>query len=339
MIIKKLTFSLILVCLSSHVLAASAVWPTKTSYRNKEVLGHNIFYREAGETNKETILLLHGYPSSSHTYRELIPLLSGRYHVIAPDNLGSGYSDKPDPAVFHYDFDVLAKYIDGLVNALKINKFTIYMQDFGAPVGYRIMIKDPSKINAIIAQNANAYIEGIPNKKQNFFRKAQTDKSPENVSKLYSFTSFQAVKFKQYLRDVQGREEIMSPDAWIHDSKYLETKSEREIQVALFQDYKTNLDAYLSWQKFLRTNQFPTLIVWGKNDPVFTAKGAHAYLHDLPNAELHLLDAGHFAVEEKAAEIAQLITAFLGDSERAGTITKQRDLIDAYIRSNKSSNN
>lgn len=335
MTLIRLILGLAFACLCAPVSAVNAMWPAKTSYRHIEVLGQEIFYREAGESNEETILLLHGYPSSSHTYRELIPLLSGRYHVIAPDNLGSGYSDKPDPANFHYDFDVLAKYIDGLLNALKIEKLTIYMQDFGAPVGYRVMMENPSRINAIIAQNANAYIEGIPAPKQNFFRKAQTDKSPENVLKLYSFTGPKAIKDKQYLRDVHGKEEIMSPDAWVHDSKFLESESDREIQVALFQDYKTNLDSYLSWQKFIRVNQFPTLIVWGQHDPVFTEEGAQAYLQDLPYAELHLLDAGHFAVEEKAVEIAQLITEFLGDSEQTGTITEQRVLINDYTTSKK----
>ena len=299
-------------------------WPDKTHYKYAEVKGKKIFYRESGESNPETIVLLHGYPSSSHTYRELIPLLSGRYHVIAPDNLGSGLSDKPEVTAFDYSFDVLAEYLYDLLKLKNVDSFVLYMQDFGAPVGYRLMMKDPTRIRAIIAQNANAYLEGIPPAKQNFFNNAQLDKSPENVARLYDFTSPQAVKHKQYLRDVQENLDVMSPDAWIYDGYFLSTEQERRIQVELFQDYKTNLEAYPKWQDFLRKNQFPTLIVWGEKDPVFTAEGAKAYLRDVPNAEIHLLEAGHFAVEEKAVEVAKYITSFLGYEGVGGTIIKQK---------------
>jgi pimeloyl-ACP methyl ester carboxylesterase len=299
------------------------IWPNKIHYRYAEVKGQKIFYREAGESNSPTIVLLHGYPSSSHTYRELIPLLSGRYHIIAPDNLGSGLSDKPDADEFEYSFDVLAEHVDGLLKSKKIDKFVLYMQDFGAPVGYRVMMKNPERVQAIIAQNANAYIDGISSERQAFFNNAQLDKSSENVAKLFQFTSPEAVKNNQYLRDVQDQPEIMSPDSWIHDNYFLSSEKERSIQVKLIQDYKTNLDAYPLWQNFLRQNQFPLLLVWGKKDPVFTAEGAKAYLRDVPDAELHLLDAGHFAVEEKAVEIAQYITSFLGYEGAEGTIIKQ----------------
>jgi len=298
-------------CANCKVYAQKAVWPAKTTYHYANIDGHKIFYRKAGNPKNPTILLLHGYPSSSHTYRELIPLLSGRFHVIAPDNLGSGYSDKPDPKIMNYNFDVLAGKITGLIETLDLNQFIIYMQDFGAPVGFRIMMANPKKIKAIIAQNANAYLEGIPEAKQAFFNNAQLDKSPENVRKLYAFTSTNAIKNKQYLRDVKGKEEIMSPDSWTFDSHFLESDNERRIQVALFQDYKTNLDSYPQWQSFLKKYQFPTLLVWGKNDPVFTAAGAKAYLKDVPKAELHLIDAGHFAAEEKPVEIAKHIVNFL----------------------------
>jgi len=311
-----LVFISILALAGSYSTAQEAVWPAKTTYHTQKVNGHNIFYRQAGDPSKTTIILLHGYPSSSHTYRELIALLSGRYHVIAPDNLGSGYSDKPDPESTDYDFDLLAEHVNGLIEALDIKEYVIYMQDFGAPVGYRVMMKDPVKVKAVIAQNANAYLEGIPKSKQEFFNNAQLDKSPENLAKLFAFTNSDAVKNKQYLRDVKGREEIMSPDTWTFDSYFLQTEKERNIQVELFQDYKTNLDSYPQWQKFLREHQFPTLIVWGKNDPVFTEAGAKAYLKDLPNAELHLLDAGHFTVEEMPVEIAKHITLFLDKLEQ-----------------------
>lgn len=291
--------------------AQDAVWPAKTTYRTQNVNGHEIFYREAGNPDKPTIVLLHGYPSSSHTYRELIPLLSGRYHVIAPDNLGSGFSAKPDPATTEYNFDLLAAHVTGLLNALEVESYVLYMQDFGAPVGYRVMMDRPEAVRAVILQNANAYLEGIPQPKQDFFNNAQIDKSPENVARLYGFTGPDAIKHKQYLRDVKGREEIMSPDTWVHDTAFLSNELERNIQVELFQDYKTNLDAYPSWQAFLHEHQPPTLIVWGANDPVFMASGAKAYMKDLPNAELHLLDAGHFAAEEKPVEIAKHIVNFM----------------------------
>jgi len=310
-------------CAISEAQAPEHVWPSKTYYRYKEVLGRKIFFREAGSSNQTTILLLHGYPSSSHTYRELIPLLSGRYHVIAPDHIGSGLSDKPEPDEFEYSFDNLATYVDGLLKELNVDDFVIYMQDFGAPVGFRVIMMEPKRIRAIIAQNANAYLEGIPLEKQKFFNEAQTDQSPENIKKLFDFTSEEAIRNLQYLRDVKDDTEVMSPDAWIHDGFFLSTEKERRIQVELFQDYKTNLDRYPEWQFFLRNQRIPLLITWGANDPVFTSRGAEAYLKDVPKAELHLLDAGHFAVEEKAVEIAKLITSFLGDEGRSGSIEKQ----------------
>jgi len=306
--LKTLTWTL---SISPLLVAQSAEWPAKTFYRTTEVLGHEIFYREAGDRNKPTILLLHGYPSSSHTYRELIPLLSGRYHVLAPDNLGSGYSEKPDPSSTKYNFDVLADHVIGLMENLGIEAFVIYMQDFGAPVGFRVMMQKPGYIRGLIAQNANAYLKGIPPAKQAFFRNANADRSPENLAKLFDFTGQEAVQFKQYLRDVQGKEAVMSPDAWTLDSHILESRKARLIQVALFQDYHTNLEAYPKWQAFMREQQFPTLIVWGKHDPVFTEAGARAYLKDVPKAKFHLLDAGHFAAEEQPVAVAKHVIQFM----------------------------
>jgi pimeloyl-ACP methyl ester carboxylesterase len=292
-------------------IAQEAVWPDKVFYRHADVNGVSLFYRESGDRSRPTVVLLHGYPASSHSYRELIPLLSGRYHVIAPDNLGSGYSDKPDPETTNYSFDLLAKHTADLLKVLKIESYVLYMQDFGAPVGFRLMMMEPSRVKAIIAQNANAYLEGIGETRKQFFIQAQLDKSPENVAKLFAATGPDAIKNSQYRRDVKGREEIMSPDTWTYDSHFLETEKQRNIQVKLFQDYKSNLDAYPSWQELMKKHQFPALVVWGENDPVFIAKGAQAYLKDLPKAELHLLDAGHFAVEEKPVEIAKKVIQFL----------------------------
>lgn len=286
----------------------AAAWPAKTYYRSKTVNGHRMFYREAGDLSAPAILLLHGYPSSSHTYRELIPLLSGRFHVIAPDNLGSGYSDHPDMA---YTFDVLAAQIAGLVKELGLKDYTLYMQDFGAPVGYRLLAMAPEGIKALVIQNANAYMAGLTEQRRAFFKNAHEDKSSEGLAKLYDFTGTEAITHKQYLRDVKGREEAMSPDSWTHDLSFLQTEKNRKIQVQLFQDYYNNLLAYPKWQAMLREKQLPALIVWGKNDPAFIAAGAEAYLRDLPKAELHLLDAGHFAAEEQPVPIAIYITDFM----------------------------
>jgi len=289
----------------------SAVWPAKTSYRYATVEGKRIFYREAGEQHKQTIVLLHGYPSSSHTYRELIPLLSGRYHVIAPDYLGSGYSDRPDPSQQKYTFDILAHHVEGLLNTLNVEKYSLYIQDFGAPVGFRMLLNNPEKLEALIVQNGNAYLEGLTPPRQAFFKKANQDKSLEQADKIYSFTSEAAIINKQYLRDVPDNIEIMNPDSWTHDLHFLQTEKDRNIQVQLLQDYYNNLLDYPKWQAYLRKHQPPTLIVWGKKDPAFIAAGAEAYLKDVPNAELHLLDSGHFSVEEKSVEIAQYIVNFM----------------------------
>ena len=286
--------------------------PPKTYYRYAEVDGRRIFYREAGDPSKPTIVLLHGYPSSSHQYRELVPMLSASYHVIAPDNLGSGYSDRPDPDEFDYKFDALADHAEGLLDILGIEKFTLYMQDFGAPVGFRLMERSPERVEAIIVQNANAYDEGLTPARKEFFRRAHEDKSPDSVAIIYERTGAQSIIDGQYLRDVpEGRRDIMSPDSWTHDLAFLRTEKDRTIQVRLFQDYQTNIDSYPRWQKLMRERQYPALIVWGKNDPAFIAPGAEAYLRDLPNADLNLLDAGHFAVEEKPDVIARHIQEFM----------------------------
>jgi pimeloyl-ACP methyl ester carboxylesterase len=291
--------------------------PPKTHYRTTTVAGHTIFYREAGDPAKPTIVLLHGYPSSSHTYRELIPMLSPSYHVIAPDYLGSGYSDRPDPDAQPYTFDRLADHVAGLLAALKLTKYTLYMQDFGAPVGFRLMERDPAAVEAIIVQNANVYMEGLTPKRQAFFRRAHDDKSADGIAALFANTGADSIINKQYLRDVpHEKHDIMSPDSWTHDLAFLRTDKDRKIQVQLFQDYQNNIDRYPVWQALMKKQQFPALIVWGKNDPAFIAAGAEAYLRDLPQAELHLIDAGHFAVEEQPDVVAGHILKFMKARQR-----------------------
>ncbi|GAC17888.1 alpha/beta fold hydrolase [Paraglaciecola arctica] len=303
-----------LVTLTSKVNAADAAWPSKTSYRYAAIQGKQIFYREAGEQHKQTIVLLHGYPSSSHTYRELIPLLSGRYHVIAPDYLGSGYSERPDPAEQKYTFDLLAKYVNGLLENLKVERYSLYIQDFGAPVGFRMLLNNPDKLDRLIVQNGNAYLAGLTPSRQAFFKQANQDRSQAQLDKLYSFTGEQAIINKQYLRDVPNNTAIMNPDSWTHDLHFLQTKKDRLIQVQLVQDYYNNLLDYPKWQAYLRKYQPPTLIVWGNKDPAFIAAGAQAYLKDVPKAELHLLDSGHFTVEEKPVKVAKYIVNFMEGS-------------------------
>lgn len=287
-------------------------WPEKTLYNYKEINGYKMFYRQAGNSEKPAVLLLHGYPSSSHTYRELIPMLSGRYHVIAPDNLGSGLSDRPDPKKVKVTFDLLAEQITDLLTELKIKTYYIYMQDFGAPVGFRLMLSNPEKVRGLIAQNANAYMAGLSEEKKKFFLTAGDSNSKFPVSKLQGHVSREAIINSQYLRDVpKEKQHIMSPDTWTHDLAFLKTQRDKDIQISLFRDYRANLSAYPKWQSFLKKSKPPTLIVWGKHDPVFMWPGAKAYLEDLPEAELHLLDAGHFALEEKPVQIAKLVLKFL----------------------------
>lgn len=286
-------------------------WPAKTFYRYQTVQGHRIFYREAGDPTRPTIVLLHGFPSSSHTYRELIPLLSCRYHIIAPDYLGSGHSDHPDPAKIPYTFDLLAAHVSGLLTGLKIDRYVLYMQDFGAPVGFRLMLDSPDCVQGIIVQNANAYLDGLTEARRGFFKSANEDQSAEKFAQLFNRTSSNSIVNEQYLRDVRGKEQVMSPDAWTSDLAFFQHDQDRTIQAQLFHDYYNNILAYPKWQKFLRDKKPPTLICWGKNDPAFIAPGATAYLRDIPNAELHLIDAGHFAVEEKPVEIARYIHSFM----------------------------
>ena len=289
-------------------------WPEPTYHRNVTVNGHNIFYRESGNPSNPTILFLHGYPSSSHMYRHLIPLLSGTYHIVIPDNLGSGYSDKPDPNKHPYTFDLLADVMTGFVEQLELDEYTLYMQDFGAPVGFRLMMNQPDRLNGLISQNGNAYLEGLTPPRQQFFKRAHEDKSPQMLQTLFDFTGLHGIRDKQYLRDVAGKEEIMSPDSWTHDLHFLQTTEQRLIQVQLLQDYYNNLLAYPQWQAFLAKEKPPTLLVWGKNDPAFIAKGAEAFLKDVPEADLYLIDAGHFAMEEKPVEIAKHILRFMSTS-------------------------
>jgi pimeloyl-ACP methyl ester carboxylesterase len=290
--------------------ARSAQSTQAVTYHTVSIDGVKVFYREAGPKDAPTLLLLHGFPSSSHMFRNLIPQLADRYHVIAPDYPGYGQSDQPAMGKFTYSFDNLAAVVDQLTTHLGLNKFAIYVQDYGAPIGYRIASAHPEKISAIIVQNGNAYDEGIDNAFWAPLKAYWKDKTEANAAKLRSFFELDATKW-QYSEGFRDRATNVSPDAWMMDQAYMDRPGNKEIQLELFYSYGTNPPHYPAWQAYFRKHQPPMLIVWGKNDKIFPAAGATPYLRDLPKAELHLLDTGHFALEEDGNEIAGLIRDFL----------------------------
>lgn len=282
--------------------------PQPTLHKTVEVDGINIFYREAGDVNRPTILLLHGYPTSSHMFRNLITDLSVRYHVLAPDYPGFGRSDQPAMNDFEYSFEKFAKIVEGFLQVKQVDKFSIYLMDYGAPVGFRIAAANPESIEALIIQNGNAYAEGL----KDFWipiKKYWEDYTVENGKALEGFHSPAGLKW-QYTHGTKDSTRI-SPDNWNIDLMHLNRTENNDIQLALFYDYRTNVPLYPEWQDYFRTYQPPALIVWGKNDYIFPADGAYPYKRDLKNLEFHMLDTGHFALEEKGDEIADYILNFL----------------------------
>ena len=279
-----------------------------TTFQHATVNGLKLFYREAGEKASPTLVLLHGFPSSSHMFRDLIPQLAERFHVIAPDYPGFGYSDAPGADEFEYTFDHIAAYVEELLfGVLGLKRFSIYVQDYGAPVGYRIAAKRQDAIEGIIVQNGNAYVEGIgaafdPMKPFWVNRNAETEKPVRALLKRET-TIF------QYTHGVSDLSRI-NPDSYTMDQHFLDRPGNAAIQLDLLHNYQSNLALYDGWHEFFRNRQPKTLIVWGRNDPFFTVEGAQAYLRDLPEAELHLLDTGHFALEDSSAFIAGQIIRF-----------------------------
>ena len=280
-----------------------------TAYRHATVRGRKVFYREAGPADAPTIVLLHGFPSSSHMYRDLIPALSDQLHVIAPDYVGFGYSDAPKATEFAYTFDNLAAHVDELLfKVLGLKKFSLYVQDYGAPVGYRIAARHPEAIEGIVVQNGNAYVEGIggafdPMKPFWAKRNAETEKPVRGLLTIAT-TTF------QYAHGVKDVTQI-SPDSYTFDQHFLDRPGNDAIQLDLLHDYQSNVALYDGWHEYFRKHQPRMLIVWGKNDPFFTVEGAKAYLRDLPKAQLHFLETGHFALEDSLPFIAERIRAFL----------------------------
>ncbi len=281
----------------------------QTVHKTIVVNGQEIFYREAGPAAAPTILLLHGFPTSSHMFRNLIPALADRYHLVAPDYPGFGNSAQPSMEKFEYSFDNLATLIEAFVDELKIDQYSLYLMDYGAPIGFRLAAKHPGRVQSLIVQNGNAYVEGL----REFWdpiRVYWKDRTPENAQPLAAFISPEGVNW-QYTHGVRNAETI-SPDNWNVDLRHLTREGNPEIQLALFYDYHNNVPHYPAWQAYFRKHQPPTLVVWGKNDHIFPAEGAHPYQRDLKNLEFHLLDTGHFALEEDGAVIATHIRNFLG---------------------------
>ena len=278
------------------------------TYNTLKIDKLEIFYREAGDPSKPTILLLHGFPTSSHMFRNLIPLLADKYHVVAPDYPGFGHSSSPSVSEFHYTFDNLANVVDEFTIAKGLTKYSLYVQDYGAPIGYRLAAKHPDRVQALIVQNGNAYEEGL-REFWNPLKDYWKNPSEENANKLREFLKVDATKW-QYTHGTRNVNRI-SPDNWTLDQARLDRPGNQEIQLKLFLDYASNPPLYPQWQAYFRKYQSPTLIVWGKNDQIFPAEGAAPYKRDLKNIEFHLLDTGHFALEEEGDHIAQLILGFL----------------------------
>lgn len=278
-------------------------------YRTANVDGLNVFYREAGPKDAPVLLLLHGFPTSSHMFRNLIPQLADQYYVIAPDYPGFGQSAMPDRSKFAYTFDNYAQVVDQLLRQLEVDRYALYVMDYGAPIGFRLASASLGQVTALIVQNGNAYDEGLEQFWDPIKTYCETGGSTEREA-LRWLTSLKATQW-QYTNGVIDTS-LVSPDTWTVDQALLDRSGNAEIQLDLFYDYRTNIPLYPQWQAYFREYQPPTLVVWGQNDAIFVAAGAAPYQRDLPDAEIHLLDTGHFALETHGFEIAKLIREFLG---------------------------
>ena len=278
------------------------------NYRKEKVEDLNIFYREAGSDDAPIVLLLHGYPTSSHMFRNLIPILSEKYHVIAPDLPGFGFTDAPGYKEFAYTFDNLTKYIQGFINQLGLKRFAIYVFDYGAPVGYRLAVANPEKIAGIISQNGNAYVEGLSDG-WNPIQKYWAEPTEENRNNLRTMTTAGTTQW-QYFTGVSDPT-LIAPESYSLDQFFLERDGNVELQLDLFRDYANNVALYPTFQQYFRDKQPPLLAVWGDKDPFFLPAGADAFKRDIPNATVKFFDTGHFALETHVNEIGQEILDFL----------------------------
>jgi pimeloyl-ACP methyl ester carboxylesterase len=300
--------ALLAVTAAASVSPSSALATAPTHHRTMAIEGVEIFYREAGPADAPVVVLLHGFPTSSRMFRNLIPALAERYRVIAPDYPGFGHSAAPDRKDFVYSFAHFAKLTDALLAKLGVSRYALYVQDYGAPVGFRLALLHPERVSALVVQNGNAYDDGL-SPFWDPIRAYWRNPTKANRNALRAGLTLAATR-SQYVDGVAASSTI-DPDNWLVDQALLDRPGIDEIMLDLFRDYATNVTLYPQFQQFFRTRQPPTLIVWGKNDAIFPAEGARAYLRDLPGAELHLLDSGHFALEDKGAEIAGLMKGFL----------------------------
>jgi len=279
-----------------------------TTYQHAIVDGNRIFYREAGAKTAPTILLLHGFPTSSHMFRNLIPVLADRYHVIAPDLPGFGFSDAPDRKRFRYTFEHLAQIIDSFTQTIGLDRYAIYFFDYGAPVGLRLALAHPERVTALISQNGNAYEEGL-SQGWNPIQKYWKEPTTENRAALRGFLTPEATQSK-YLHGVKDAA-LVAPESYTLDSSLLARPGNDEIQLDLFLDYASNVALYPRFQEYFRSKRPPLLAVWGNGDPFFLPPGAEAFTRDIPGAEVHFYDTGHFALETHHKDIANTIREFL----------------------------
>lgn len=281
----------------------------KVAYRTIKIDGLDIFYREAGPKDGPTILLLHGFPTSSQMFRNLIHALADEFHLVAPDYPGFGNSSAPPVDQFDYTFDQLADVVEKFTEKIGLKTYTLYVQDYGAPVGYRLAVKHPERVTGLVVQNGNAYEEGLDNDFWKPLKAYWKDRTEANAASLRKFLTLEATKW-QYTHGVRSVEAI-SPDTWNIDQPLLDRPGNQEVQLALFYSYGSNPPQYARWHDYFRQHQPPTLIVWGKNDQIFPPAGAEPYKRDLKNTEFHLLDTGHFALEEDGDKIADLMRQFM----------------------------
>lgn len=278
-------------------------------YRTTEIDGHSVFYREAGTPGGPVILLLHGFPASSYMFRDLIPLLAEKFHVIAPDYPGFGHSAAPSNVDFEYTFDRLTDVIEGFTDRLGLDRYALYLQDFGGPVGFRLATRRPERVSFLVLQNANAYEEGLPDSFWKLPRQVWADPSPANRAVIAEAAMSDAALEWNYTHGTADPSTI-SPDSWLLQQALLNRPGNKEAMVDLLVDYGTNLERYPEWHEYFRAHQPPALIVWGRNDEIFPESGAHPYTRDLLRVDLNLLDTGHFALEEQYQAIAEHITRF-----------------------------
>ena len=286
----------------------------RTLHRTVTIDGLSIFYRESGEPTNPKLLLLHGWPSSSHQYRNLIPALADHFHVVSPDYPGFGSSDIPSTKEFNYTFDRLSEIMEDFLKTIGFTHFGLYMQDYGGPVGFRIMTRHPEWLEWLIIQNTNTYEIGFTSAWDGLRNALWKNRTPEAEATLYGFLQLETIK-QVYLHG-HKQPEIISPDNWNMDFRFMERPNARRVQMDLFYDYRINVTLYPKWQKFLQERQPKSLIFWGQNDIFFTREGGEAYLKDLPNAEIHSLDSGHFATEDCLDEIASNIHRFYLESKK-----------------------